>query len=106
MFLERDERLRPEMGARVVFLDSAEAAAKPATSAEAVILIPAEAIVRVDGADSVFVLERDTVHLRRVKLGEDRAGRRAVSEGLSDGETILLTPPPTLKDGQRVRPKN
>jgi RND family efflux transporter MFP subunit len=103
VFLERDERLRPEMGARVVFLESAEQAAAPAGSAEAVILVPAEALVRVDGLDHVFVLERDTVRLRRVTLGEDRAGRRVVSQGLSDGETIVLGPPATLKDGQRVR---
>jgi len=106
VFLERDDRLRPEMGARVVFLESAEAAAKPATTAEAVIQIPSEALVRVDGADSVFVLERDTVRLRKVALGEDHAGRRAVSQGLADGETIVLAPPATLKDGQRVRPRN
>jgi RND family efflux transporter MFP subunit len=103
VFLERDERLRPEMGVRVVFLESAEQAAAPAATAEAVILVPAEALVRVDGADSVFVLERDTVHLRRVTLGEDRAGRRVVSQGLADGETIVLGPPASLKDGQRVR---
>ncbi len=106
VFLERDERLRPEMGARVVFLESAEGAAQPAANSEAVILVPQEALVRIDGADQVFVLERDTARLRRVTLGEDRAGRRVVSQGLSDGETILLGPPPTLRDGQRVRPKN
>jgi len=105
-FLERDERLRPEMGARVVFLDSEQAADKPAPAAEAVILVPQEAVVRVDGADQIFVLERDTVRLRRVTLGEDRAGRRVVSQGLSDGEIIVLGAPPTLRDGQRVRPKN
>jgi RND family efflux transporter MFP subunit len=105
VFLERDERLRPEMGARVVFLEDAAAAAKPAGETEAVILVPQEALVRIDGADQVFVLERDTARLRRVTLGEDRAGRRVVSQGLSDGETIVLAPPATLKDGQRVRPK-
>jgi RND family efflux transporter MFP subunit len=105
VFLERDERLRPEMGARVVFLDAADAAAKPATSALAVILVPQEALLRSDGVDQVFVLERDTARLRPVTLGEERAGRRVVSQGLADGETILLGPPPTLKDGQRVRVK-
>jgi hypothetical protein len=94
------------MGARVVFLDSPESAAKPAATAEAVIQIPSEALVRIDGADQVFVLERDTVRLRKLTLGEERAGRRVVSRGLSEGETIVLGPPPTLKDGQRVRPKN
>jgi RND family efflux transporter MFP subunit len=106
VFLERDERLRPEMGARVVFLDADQPADKPAPSAEAVILVPQEALVRIDGVDQVFVLERDTVRLRRVTLGEDRAGRRVVSQGLSDGETIVLGAPPTLRDGQRVRPRN
>jgi len=105
VFLERDERLRPEMGARVLFLESAEDAAQPANSAESVILVPQEALLRIDGADQVFVLERDTARLRKVELGEERAGRRVVKSGLSDGETILLGPPPTLVDGQRVRLK-
>jgi RND family efflux transporter MFP subunit len=104
VFLERDLRLRPEMGARVVFLDSAEPAA-PSATAEAVILVPAEALLRVDGVDQVFVLERDTARLRKIELGEERSGRRVVKQGLADGETILLGPPPTLTDGQRVRVK-
>ena len=46
------------------------------------------------------------MRLRKIVLGEERAGRRVVRQGLADGETIVLGPPSTLQDGQRVRPKN
>ncbi|MBI5362453.1 MAG: efflux RND transporter periplasmic adaptor subunit, partial [Planctomycetes bacterium] len=38
-----------------------------------------------------------------VVVGEDRSGRRVVKEGLAEGEQIVIAPPASLKDGQRVR---
>lgn len=103
-FEARDDRLRPEMGARVVFLDPAAEAPLPADGAAAqpVVTIPADAAVERDGATSVFVLDGDRVLLRKVVLGEARSGRVPVREGLSGGETIVLTPAATLEDGDRV----
>ena len=103
VFLERDERLRPEMGARVLFAEDESAPAAPAETSEAVLVVPNDAVVRVDGSDQVFVLERDTVRLRRVALGEERGGRRVVASGLAEGESVVVAPPASLKDGQRVR---
>ncbi|MFN0008019.1 MAG: efflux RND transporter periplasmic adaptor subunit [Planctomycetota bacterium] len=104
-FLERDERLRPEMGVRVVFeREGAQEPVSPdAAAAEPVVLIPAGAIVRVGGESGVFVLERDRVNFRKISLGAERASRRVVSAGLSEGETIVLSPPDSLEDGDRVR---
>ncbi len=103
VFLERDERLRPELGARVLFAENESAPAAPSETTEAVLVVQNDAVVRMDGADQVFVLERDTVHLRRVTLGEERGGRRVVASGLSEGESVVVAPPADLKDGQRVR---
>jgi RND family efflux transporter MFP subunit len=104
-FLERDERLRPEMGVRVVFLEG-DAEPTPegeAEEAEPAILVPEEAVVRADGKDAVFVLERDVVHQRGVTLGGRRGGQLEVSAGLTVGEQIVADPPPSLEDGARVR---
>lgn len=105
VFEAPDDRLRPEMGARVVFADSglseaAEAASEPA---EPVVLVPATAIVRVDGQSGVFELERDVVRWRVVKRGDERNGRVAILNGLEGGERIALEPPVELADGDRVR---
>lgn len=107
-FLERDERLRPEMGVRVVF--EAEGAEKPvaldAAAVEPAVLIPVDAVVKLGGESGVFVLERDRVSFRKVSLGSERASRRVVLSGLSEGDTIVLAPPDSLEDGDRVRVKS
>jgi HlyD family secretion protein len=103
-FEARDDRLRPEMGVRVVFLDPAAEAALPADGAAAqpVVTIPPDAAVERDGASVVFVLDGDRVRARSVTLGEPGSGRVPVREGLVGGETIVLGPPATLLDGDRV----
>jgi RND family efflux transporter MFP subunit len=104
-FLERDDRLRPEMGVRLVF--EAEGAPKPSTPdaapAEPAVLIPADAVVKVSGESGVFVLERDRVSFRKLSLGSERAGRKVVLSGLAEGDTIVLAPPDRLEGGDRVR---
>jgi RND family efflux transporter MFP subunit len=106
-FLERDERLRPEMGVRVVF--EAEGAEKSpvsdAPALEPAVLIPAESVVKLGGESGVFVLERDRVSFRKVSLGAERASRRVVLSGVVEGDTVVLAPPDSLEDGDRVRVK-
>jgi len=99
-FLAPDARLRPEMGARVVFTASEEAPA--ATQAEPALLIPREAVVGIEGRSHVFVLERDVARLRPVEVGGERSGRVLVSAGLVEGERIVASPPDSLQDGERV----
>lgn len=99
-----DGRLRPEMGARVVFL--AEEAGPPEERSDepapGSLMVPMSALVREGGRSAVFVLERDTVVLRAVELGVERSSRVQVTEGLEEGEQIVLEPPPSLGDGDRV----
>jgi HlyD family secretion protein len=104
-FLERDDKLRPEMGVRVVF-EAEGAAQRPPSAqddAQPVVLIPREAVVKSAGASGVFVLERDRVRFAKVALGEERSGRVLVQSGISDGDVIVVDPPTSLEDGDRVR---
>jgi RND family efflux transporter MFP subunit len=104
-FVERDERLRPEMGVRVVFLAGEQPADDGAAAAKPAILVPEDALVRMDGKEGVFVLERDVVQFRELGLGERRGGRLEVLRGLAPGERIVAAPSPSLSDGARVRVK-
>lgn len=97
-----DDRLRPEMGARVVFSPS-QPSNGGAERQEPALLVPRGAIVRIDGKSGVFVLERDVVRFRAVVLGDERSGRVIVKSGLADGEQIVNEPKTTLADGDRVR---
>ncbi len=96
-----DERLRPEMGVRVVFPD--KAAQAPAAEGEEKVLIPVECVVSQSGRKGVFTLERDVVRWVEVELGEERGGRVVVTSGLVGGERLVRLPPAELNDGDRVR---
>lgn len=103
-FLKRDNKLRPEMGVRVVFLPSGQAEeSAQARPAAPQILIPEGTVIEVDSRKGVFVLERDTVRFREIGVGEGRAGRVQVQKGLQPGQRIVLDPPVSLVDGARVR---
>ncbi|MFH0947305.1 MAG: efflux RND transporter periplasmic adaptor subunit, partial [Planctomycetota bacterium] len=110
-FAERDNRLRPEMGVRVVFVTeeaAATAGVDAAPPADNLLLIPADAVVRKDRQTGVFVLERDVVRYRPVKLGQKKSNQVVVEEGLLEDEIVVLSPDPSLSDGDRVleRPTN
>ncbi len=104
-----DERLRPEMGVRVVFggaeSPSASRPAAPDSDSAPSLMIPAETVVRTGGRTTVFVVERDTVHEREVTLGGKTGGRYVVENGLAVEERCVLNPPASLQDGDRVRVK-
>jgi len=52
--------------------------------------------------DRVFVVENGQARLRLVTLGE-RAGEEVeILSGLSEGDAVVTTPPPGLRDGQRI----
>lgn len=101
-FETRDERLRPEMGARVVFTKDATPST-PAAEAQPTILLARSAVVPLEGRSHVFVLERDVARLRPVVLGAERSGRVVVEQGLTSGERVIDAPPADLQDGDRVR---
>jgi RND family efflux transporter MFP subunit len=100
-FDQPDERLRPELGARVVFA----ALSAPSTGEDESprVLVQSSALVAIDGVRGVFVLERDVVRWRALELGEEKGGRVIVRAGLAGGETLVDHPPADLEDGRRVQ---
>jgi RND family efflux transporter MFP subunit len=99
----KDPRIVPDMGARVGFLDPRPAGG-PAAPPPPGVLIPAEAVRTDGGGAAVFVYTDGKVERRSVTLGPDTGSSRRVLSGLRDGERVVLAPPPTLQDGQAVKP--
>ncbi len=99
-----DERLRPEMGVRVVFLEGEPEAGERAASVP-VVMVDARALVRVEGRAGVFIVDRGTALFRAISASAERLGRVVVEEGLEGGETVVLAPPAALSDGDRIRVK-
>jgi RND family efflux transporter MFP subunit len=104
--LDKDKDLKPEMSAKVTFLEMAKAAeAGSAAPPPAVVSIPKAAVVSRDGGAVVFEIREGKARRRAVVVGPERSGQVVVREGLSGGETLVSNPPETLKDGDAVRVK-
>jgi HlyD family secretion protein len=102
--LDKDPQLRPEMSAKVQFLEPRSDAAPAAVSAP-VVTAPAGAIVQRDGRPVVFEVAAGHARQRGVVPGSERQGQVVVKEGLVGTETLVVRPPETLKDGDAVRTK-
>lgn len=66
----------------------------------AALLVPRTAISRLGQMERVFVASGDRAVLRLVKTGADRGENVEVLSGLDDGESLVLSPPPGLQEGQ------
>jgi RND family efflux transporter MFP subunit len=97
--LDRDPRILPEMGAKVVF----ESHGAQAQAAPRRVFVPQTAIVTSEGRSAVWVADGGAVRRAWVDVGPPRGDRVEVRQGLSGGETLVLDPPATLKDGMKVR---
>lgn len=107
-FIERDERVLPDMGVRVAFLgeqDSAQTSVRPEG-----VLIPKEAVARDAAGKYVFVVNNGSAQRRTVQVAVANNGRIRVTDGLRQGERVvdalsqeLLL---ALVDGQRVTEAN
>ncbi len=97
-----DERVLPEMSAKVSFLPETADAAAPTA---AVLSVPRGAIAERGGRRVVFVVEKERVREAAIETGATYGGSVEVREGLSADEIVVLDPPGDLKGGGRVRVK-
>jgi len=102
-FKQLDPRILPDMGIKVTFLRSDKDATTPAANAAPVTLAP-KAAIRADGdTNVVFIVRADGVAERRaVRVGGTDGDRVEILAGLHSGDRVVLTPPQTLKDGDKV----
>ncbi len=66
------------------------------------LLVPSGAVTRFGQMERIFVLEHNRAILRLVKTGRLSGGRLEILSGLNAGETVVLSPPAALRDGQPV----
>ena len=98
---QKDARVVPAMGARVSVL---EAKAKAGAAAPQGVLVPATAIVQRDRHSVVFVLDGEQVRQRTVTPAAQTYGDlRLLPTAVSAGESVVVSPPPELKDGSDVQ---
>lgn len=102
--LDKDRNLKPEMSAKVTFLEPAHTQASAALPQ--VIVVPQSAVVTRDGAPHVLAIVNNTVEARKVTLGATRQDRVIVREGLTGGEVIVARPTDNVRAGVQVRVKS
>jgi HlyD family secretion protein len=103
--LQPDSFLRPEMNASVAFL-AEKRAEKVRSTGTPQIVIPASAV----RGGAVFVMSNGKAVRRPVKTGATmtlNGGGQGVriEQGLIGGEDLILSPPESLKEGDRVKRK-
>jgi multidrug efflux pump subunit AcrA (membrane-fusion protein) len=61
--------------------------------------VPDDAVVRTGQLTSVFVVDSGRARLRLVNVGRAAEGTTEVLSGLSEGESVVVAPPPAVRDG-------
>jgi len=96
----KDGRIVPDMGVRVSFLESKQA--QQSVQAPQGALVPAAAIGQRDGHAVVFLVQGDKTVQRGVAPESGQGDLRLLPAGVQPGDTVVVSPPDTLKDGARV----
>lgn len=96
-FLERDQRIFPEMSAKVAFL---QREAQAGDNVARLVLNPAAVVTR-NGRSGVYLVVGDTVRFAPVTLGIKLGDLQEIS-GLKSGDKVALKPLEGLKDGTRI----
>jgi RND family efflux transporter MFP subunit len=105
--LDRDRNLKPEMSARVTFLEPNKDSGKPAAGAMASpeVTVPTTAIATRGGKSVVFEVKDGKVLAREVRTAGEYRGQTMIKQGLDGSEVLVQNPPDGLKDGDLVRLK-
>lgn len=99
--LNPDEYLRPEMNASVAFL-AQQRSASASAPAQPIVLVPTSAV----RGDSIFIYYEGRAVERKVKTGSVTPQGLRIEGGLTGGEDVIVNPPESLKNGEKVRVKN
>ena len=99
-FNELDERVLPEMRAKVSFLNRDDN--RNTTNSAPKISVPASTITTRNGQKVVFVVKGDAVVETAVTLGEAMGSRIEITSGITPGEKVVLRPSEKLTTGSPI----
>jgi RND family efflux transporter MFP subunit len=97
-FAEIDERVLPEMSARVNFY-TGETEITDETTA---LVVPNEAVTNRDGRTVVFRIDGDFVSEIEVETGRELGDYTEITVGLTADSRVVLSPPGKLSNGQKI----
>jgi RND family efflux transporter MFP subunit len=100
-FLERDDRILPEMSAKVAFLS------RPLSAGESQprLAVSKAALATRKGRTVAFVLDGGQVRETAVTVGPDLGEMVEIVSGLKEGDRVVVNPPASLDNRERVKVK-
>jgi len=103
-FKERDERVLPEMSAKVTFLskelDPAAAQSPPKLT------VPFGSVVTRNDKEVVLLVRNGAIIEAPIRTGERMGDRIEVREGLMQGDQVVRRPDPGLTTGSKIKTKS
>ncbi len=102
-FKEKDERILPEMGARVSFLSAAQGPS--AAAVQPGVIVPADAVQANGGGDAgvAYVVREGRLERRAVKLGAKTTDGQTILAGLSPGDEVAIGDFAKFADGVKIK---
>jgi RND family efflux transporter MFP subunit len=101
-FKKLDPKILPDMGVKVTFMGDEP---KKGIAADPPIAIPQNAVRDDGGQKVVFLVKDDHVERRAVKLGASRGSETEILAGLAAGDTVVVSGPADLHDGETIAVK-
>lgn len=103
-FVEYDNRVLPEMSAKISLLNENDTA-KTNADTQPILTVRQEAVAERNGKKIVFILRENTVEETNVHLGQTMGGMYEVISGLTANDKVVVRPDEKLKSGIKVKVK-
>lgn len=101
-FVDKDNRVLPEMSAKVSFLS---APITDKTQTQSKLAVTASAVTKRNGNNVVFLFAGDEVSEVNVEIGEKMGSMIEINSGISAGDKVVLKPNENLHSGTKVKIK-
>ena len=100
-FLDKDDRILPEMSAKVAFLERSVTLEeqKPKTA------LNSNAIMMNNNTRFVFLINENRVYKTPLTTGSQIGDLIEVLDGVKSGDKVVVNPPKNLRDGTRIKMK-
>lgn len=99
-FRQYDEKVLPEMSAKISFLAVGSSAS--AAESKALLTVPATAVANRDGRQVIFQIKDDRALEVPVSTGQKLAGLWEITSGLKEGDKVIAKVDAQLKAGAKV----
>jgi RND family efflux transporter MFP subunit len=99
-FKEYDQRVLPEMGAKVTFL--AQGTSADATTVKPLLTVPVAAVTERDGRAVVFQIKEDRAVEVPVRTGRRLSNAIEITGGLKEGDRVISKADDRLENGAKV----